>query len=140
MTIVIIDGQGGGVGKSLIEQLRAAGVTAELIAVGTNALATANMLRAGATVGATGENAVVYNCRQADIICGPIGIVLADSMYGELTPRMAQAVAASPAQRVFIPISKCHTYVAGTVANTMGGYLEDAVQRICQIIDRNAQE
>ncbi|MDD4796936.1 MAG: DUF3842 family protein [Eubacteriales bacterium] len=140
MTIVIIDGQGGGVGKSLIEQLKSAGVTAELIAVGTNALATANMLRAGAAVGATGENAVVHNCRQADIICGPIGIVLADAMYGELTPRMAQAVAVSPAQRVLIPISKCHTYVAGTTANTLGGYIDDAVRKICQIIGHSAQE
>lgn len=87
MTIVVIDGQGGGIGGRLIEQLRPYLPDAEIIAVGTNGMATAAMLRAGANIGATGENAAVYNCRDADIIAGPIGIMQANAMYGELTPQ-----------------------------------------------------
>ncbi|MDD3243114.1 MAG: DUF3842 family protein [Eubacteriales bacterium] len=130
MEIVVIDGQGGGVGKALIEQIKAACPEARVIAVGTNAMATANMLRAGAAVGATGENAVCVNCRTADVICGPIGIVLADAMYGEMTAVMAVAVAASSARRVLIPVSKCRTYVAGTQSLPLSAYVADAAEKI----------
>ena len=93
MRIIVIDGQGGGIGRSLTEKLRAELPEAELVAVGTNSAATANMMRAGANVGATGENAVVFNCARTDVIVGPLGIILADAMLGEITPRMACAVA-----------------------------------------------
>ena len=89
MRVVIIDGQGGGMGRALTERLRAASPEAEIVAVGTNVLATAAMLKAGASAGATGENAVRVNCRRADVIAGPIGIVLADALLGEITPEMA---------------------------------------------------
>ncbi|MFQ7726512.1 MAG: DUF3842 family protein [Ruthenibacterium lactatiformans] len=97
MDIVIIDGQGGGFGRALIEALRAGGVTQEIVAVGTNALATSAMLRAGASAGATGENAVIVNAARARILAGPIGLVMANSMLGECSPAMARAVAESPA-------------------------------------------
>lgn len=99
MRIIVIDGQGGGIGRSLMEKLRAELPEAELVAVGTNSAATANMMRAGANVGATGENAVVFNCARTDVIVGPLGIILADAMLGEITPRMACARGGQPAPK-----------------------------------------
>ena len=89
MKIMIMDGQGGGVGRSLVEALRSRYPDVELIVVGTNAAATANMMKGGAAIGATGENAVVYNSARVDVILGPIGIIMANAMLGEITPRMA---------------------------------------------------
>ena len=132
MRIVVIDGQGGGMGRALTERLRAAAPEAEIIAVGTNALATAAMLRSGATAGATGENAVRVNCRQADVIAGPVGIVLSDALLGEMTPEMARCVAASPARKVLLPMQKCHIQVAGVASLTTQELVEDAVKRILE--------
>ncbi|MBU3820415.1 MAG: DUF3842 family protein, partial [Candidatus Faecalibacterium intestinavium] len=95
--IVVIDGQGGGLGRQLVAALAASCPNAELVAVGTNSLATSAMLKAGAARGATGENAVIVNSRSADIIVGPLGIVIADSLLGEITPAMAAAVGQSSA-------------------------------------------
>ena len=95
MRVLIVDGQGGGMGKALVEQLKQLCPTQPLLAVGTNALATAAMLRAGADQGATGENAVVVNAARADLILGPMGIVLCDALMGEITERMACAIAVS---------------------------------------------
>ena len=133
MTIVVIDGQGGGIGGRLIEQLRPYLPDAEIIAVGTNGMATAAMLRAGANIGATGENAAVYNCRDADIIAGPIGIMQANAMSGELTPAIARAVGESPARRVLIPVSRSRTYLAGLAEKPASRYLEDAVGLIVSL-------
>ena len=133
MTIVVIDGQGGGIEGRLIEQLRPYLPDAEIIAVGTNGMATAAMLRAGANIGATGENAAVYNCRDADIIAGPIGIMQANAMYGELTPAIARAVGESPARRVLIPVSRSRTYLAGLAEKPASRYLEDAVGLIVSL-------
>ncbi len=127
MELLVIDGQGGGVGKALITQLRAAGCQARITAVGTNAMATSAMLKAGADAGATGENAVVVNARHAQLIAGPIGIVLADSLMGECSPAMASAVAQSPAQKVLIPVSTCGVLVAGAAGLSMNQRLTDAV-------------
>ncbi len=113
MNIVIIDGQGGRLGKTLVEAALAKFPEAKLTAVGTNTIATAAMIKAGARRAATGENAVIVACRDADFIVGPIGIVIADSLYGEITPAMACAVAQSRACRVLLPMSKCETVVAG---------------------------
>ncbi len=133
MRIVVIDGQGGGIGRMLVEQLRTALPDAFLIGVGTNSAATSAMLKAGANAGATGENAVIYNSNRADIIAGPAGILLANAMFGEISPGMAHAVSDSPTTKVLIPIQKCHLQMAGVTELPLAGYLEDAVARICQL-------
>lgn len=130
MKIVVVDGQGGGIGKNLVERLKVQMPDSEIIAVGTNSIATAAMLRAGANAGATGENAVVCCCREADVIAGPIGILISNSMLGEITRTMAAAVAESHAQKVLIPVSRCHVLVAGTQDKLMSRYIEDAVALI----------
>ncbi len=136
MTIVVIDGQGGGFGRALVEGLRAAGVRAEIIAVGLNSLATSAMLKAGANAGATGENAAVVNARRADILAGPLGLVMANSMLGECSPAVALAVAESPAVRVLIPAAKCGTQVAGLPEQPLAERIADAVQKILALIGK----
>lgn len=130
MQIVVIDGQGGGIGKTLVERLRAELPKAQIIAVGANSIATSAMLKAGADVGATGENAVLCNARAADVIAGPVGILVANAMWGEITPAMAAAIAESPAQKVLIPVEKCRVHVAGVVEKPLSKYIEDAVAAI----------
>jgi len=128
LRIAVVDGQGGGIGKCLVERLRAVlGKGVIITALGTNALATSAMLRAGADEGATGENAVVINAPSVDVITGSIGIISANSMLGELTPRMAEAIASSGAQKVLIPVSRCNLNVAGTKHVPLPEYIEDAV-------------
>lgn len=111
--VVIIDGQGGKLGRMLVEAIRSAELPCELIAVGTNSIATAAMLKAGADIGATGENPVLLACRSADILIGPLGILAADSMFGEITPAMAQAVGQSKATKLLLPINLCRNQVVG---------------------------
>ena len=125
-----MDGQGGGVGKSLVEELHSAYPEAELIAVGTNAAATANMMRGGTALGATGENAVVYNSSRVDVIVGPIGIVMANAMLGEVTPQMAEAVASSEAKILLIPMSRCNAAVMGVESRKLSDYVKEAVEKI----------
>ncbi len=129
MKIVVIDGQGGRIGKSIIEQLRSSGCTDEVLAVGTNSIATSAMLKAGADAGATGENPVVVAARDADVIVGPIGIIAADSMLGEITPAMAEAIGRSRARKVLVPVNKCFE-VAGVREMSLSGYVEQAVNMI----------
>ena len=133
--ILVIDGQGGGIGKMLVAQLKKQDIEARVTAVGTNALATAAMLKAGADRSATGENSVVVLSRQADIIAGPIGIVMADAMLGEVTPKIAQAVGDAPAKKVLIPVAKCNTYVTLSGSGTLGDHLADAARRIAEIVE-----
>lgn len=113
MKIVVIDGQGGRMGRAIVEELRVKNIRAEIIAVGTNGIATAAMMNAKPDAGATGENAVIVNCRDADYIVGPIGIVIADALYGEITPAMAVAVGQSKAKKILLPVSRCNTVVVG---------------------------
>lgn len=130
MNILVIDGQGGRMGRKLVESIRAACPDAVITAVGTNSIATENMLNSNcADRLATGENAVIVACRSAQIIVGPLGIATADAMLGEISPAMANAVASSPAQRVLIPLNLCDTYVAGVVKGS-AAILEDAVEQI----------
>lgn len=128
MRIVIMDAQGGGVGRLLVEGLKRALPDQTLIAAGTNALATSAMLRAGADQGATGENAIVVCARQAELILAPIGMVLCDAMLGEVTAAMAAAVGSSPAHKILIPISRCQTTIAGLPALTLSEAVSAAVQ------------
>ena len=130
MNILVIDGQGGMIGRQLITELRGTMPDVEITAVGTNTLATASMLKAGADNGATGENAVIVCTRGADVIVGPIGIVIADSLWGEVTPKMAVAVGQSSAQRVLIPINHCDNRIAGLQDVTVGQLVVQAVDMI----------
>lgn len=131
MQVVIMDGQGGGVGRSVAERLVARGLSSRILVVGTNAVATSNMMRAGVPAGATGENAVVYNCSRAELIIGPMGILLPNAMYGEITAVMAEAVAASPAKKILIPVQNlaAHTvHIVGVEQKSMSAYVEEAAQ------------
>lgn len=134
MIIMVMDGQGGGVGRSLVEEIHLRYPDAELVAVGTNAAATSNMMRGGTAIGATGENAVIYNSRRADVIVGPIGIVMANAMLGEITPKMAEAVAASDANILLIPMSRCSAQVMGVESRKLGDYIKEAVERIAEAV------
>ncbi len=130
MRILVIDSQGGGMGRQLVAALKEGLPEAEIVAVGTNSTATAAMLRAGADGAATGENAVLVGCRSADVIVGPIGIVIADAMLGEVTPAMAAAVGQSRAKRVLIPVNHCDNIVAGLGQQSVGSLIESAVEYI----------
>ncbi len=130
MRVTVIDGQGGRLGRQLVEALLARYSDCEVTAVGTNTIATAAMIRGGAHHAATGENAVVVACRTADAIVGPIGIVIADALYGEITPSMAVAVGQSRATRVLIPMMKCDNLVAGVSEMSIQALVEDAVDKL----------
>lgn len=128
--ILVIDGQGGGLGRQIVSAIKTRRNLAVVTAVGTNSTATAAMLKAGADSAATGENAVVVACREADIIVGPIGIVIADSMLGEITPDMAMAVCRSKAKRILLPTSGCGNTIIGARELSMGRLLELLVQEL----------
>ena len=130
MKITIIDGQGGRIGKSIIEQIKKKNSELELYAIGTNSIATSAMLKAGADYGATGENAVIVNAADSDIIVGPIGIVFANALLGEITPAIATAVSASKAYKILIPVNRCNHFVAGCAEIPMGDYIHIAVEKI----------
>ncbi len=134
MTVLVIDGQGGNLGKQLVMQITERFPETELIAVGTNSIATSNMLKGGAKKAATGENAVVVCAAKADVIVGPLGIVLADSLLGEVTQRMATAVGTADAVRILIPMSKCDTLVAGVSDISSAALIEDAMKKMQNIL------
>lgn len=133
MKILVIDGQGGGLGKQLVAALSARCPQAQLTAVGTNSLAASAMRKAGAVRTATGENAVVVNCRHADVIVGPIGIVIADALLGEITPAMAAAVCQSGAKRVLVPINHCENYVVGVPDQPVSQLVAAAAQKVKEL-------
>lgn len=135
MKIAVIDGQGGGIGKAIVEKIREElGYDIELLALGTNPLATSLMLKAGANEGASGENAIVFNAPKVDIIIGSIGIIAANSMLGELSPAMARAVSESSAKKVLLPVNRCQIYIAGAKNEPLPHYIEEAVAIIKQIL------
>ncbi len=130
MKILVIDAQGGGIGRSLVASLKKAFADSEVIAVGTNTIATSAMLKAGADHAATGENSVVVCARDADFIVGPIGIVVADAMFGEITPKMATAIGQSKADRILIPIHNCKNTVVGVQSYQIDLLIEAAIEEI----------
>lgn len=127
-----MDGQGGGIGKALVEALHEKSPQMEIVAVGTNATATANMMKGGTVFGATGENAVVYNSKKVEAIVGPIGIVMANAMLGEITPKMAEAVSSSDARLYLIPMNRCHANLIGIENKKLSEYIIEAVERIME--------
>lgn len=138
MKIVVIDGQGGRMGALLCEKIRKnqkeLPTGTELIAIGTNSAATAAMLKAGADCGATGENPVLVACRDADFIIGPLGILAADSLLGEVTPAMAIAVGGSPAQKLLLPVNRCNHHVVGVQDYSMARLTDEAVADLLSIL------
>lgn len=134
MKILIVDGQGGGVGRQLAAQIKQTFPDVHLMAVGTNTIATSAMLKGGADTAATGENAVLVAVRKADIIVGPLGIIVADSLGGEITPVMANAVAQSNAKRILLPFKNCENVIVGVTDFTLGHLIQQAIDELRKII------
>ena len=130
MNILVIDAQGGGLGRQLIRAIRDARPDAVITAVGTNSAATAAMLKEGVDTAATGENAVKVAAEVADVIMGPVGICIADAMGGEITKKMAVAVGRSRARRILIPFQNCNTYIAGVGGGKTAQFIADAVGQL----------
>ena len=139
MNITVIDGQGGQLGAQLVKEITARFQNINLTAIGTNAIATAAMLKAGAKNAASGENAVVVACRKADVIIGPIGIVIADALVGEVTGWMALAVSGADAVRILIPLNKCETFVAGVSNLNTSDLIADALSKLNNILVQNVK-
>ena len=130
MRVLIIDGHGGGLGRQLVAAVKEYDQDLEVLAVGTNSTAANAMLRAGADQAATGENSAVVAARRADVIMGPVGIVIADAMLGEITPRMAAAVGQSSAKRILIPVNLCDNIVVGVTDAPMGKNVQNAIEAL----------
>lgn len=131
--VLIIDGQGGLLGKQMVEAVKKMIPEAKITAVGTNTIATSSMLKAGANDGATGENAVIVGARKADIIVGPIGIAIADSLLGEITPAMAVAIGQSDAKKVLIPVNKCNNIIIGVEDKSTSELIAEAIDKIKEL-------
>ncbi len=134
MKIVVIDGQGGRIGKTVIDEIRKKLPRAEIIGVGANSIAASAMLKAGATACASGENATVFNCADADVICGALGIAFANSMYGEISPKMAQAVSESKAVKFLIPMRSGSIRILGVEEKAVLQYVGEMVEEICGMV------
>ena len=128
--IIVIDGQGGNIGKQLVRRIREELPDAYIRAVGTNSIATGNMIKAGADEAATGENAAIVAARDADIITGPVGIVVADALLGEVSSAMAKAVSDSKAIKLLIPVNKCDILIAGVKDKSISELIEAAIRQI----------
>lgn len=140
MKIVVIDGQGGRLGQLIVEAIVKEGLNCELLAIGTNSIATHAMLKGGAQQGATGENPVLVACRDADVIIGPIGMISADSLLGEITPEMAVAIGRSKATKLLLPVSHCTNMVVGVKDLSMKKMVDEAVSQLCDLMKNNHGE
>ena len=135
MNVTIIDGQGGQLGAQLVKEISTRFENINITAIGTNAIATSTMLKAGAKNAATGENAVCVACRRADVIIGPVGIVIVDSLLGEITEKMAIAVGQANAVRILIPINKCNNIVVGVTNLNTKALIDDTISKLNDIIN-----
>lgn len=133
MKITVIDGQGGRMGSNIIGGLKAKNIKAEIYAIGTNSIATSVMMKAGADFGATGENPIIVATRDSDVIVGPIGIVIADSFLGEITPKIALAIAQSNAEKVLLPVNKCKIHIVCDMENTVSDIINSTINTIIKI-------
>ena len=136
MRILVIDGQGGGIGRSLVELIVKNFPDAEVGATGTNSIATETMLKGGPSFAATGENAILFNAAEADVIIGPAGIIMANALHGEISPAIAMAVSSSKAKVVLIPMNHCRAYIAGVEEKKVAEYLQDAMDIIRKIAEK----
>jgi len=134
MKVVIIDGHGGKLGRMIVERIKSVGITCELTAIGTNSIATSAMIKAGADAGATGENPVIVASKYADVIIGPIGIIAADSLLGEITPEMAIAVGRSSARKLLLPINLCNNIIVGTGNLTLSKLIDETVDELAKLV------
>ncbi len=134
MNILVIDAQGGGIGKQIVGALKKRYPEQHITAVGTNSLATSAMLKAGADAAATGENSVIVCSRRADVIIGPVGIVIADALLGEITAAMAAAVGQSPAKRILVPVNHCDNYIVGVTDLSMAKLIDGVVTEVGKLI------
>lgn len=134
MKVLIIDGQGGKIGRALTEAIKKYDATIHVISIGTNSMATAAMIKGGADEAATGENPVVVCASKVDVIMGPIGILVADALLGEVTPRMATAIGQSDAQKILIPVNRCNNMVAGVGSQSASDLIADAVELLKKIM------
>ena len=137
MKIYVIDGQGGRMGKAIVEQIKARRPGDTVIAVGTNSIATAAMLKAGADMGATGEGAIRYQCKSADIILGVTGILHANAMLGEITPAIAAAVSLSEAQKILVPLDRCGLIIAGVEKQPLESLICKAAEAAAALTTKN---
>jgi hypothetical protein len=136
LNLLVIDGQGGQLGSQIIKAIRTRYNDINIVAVGTNATATTSMIKAGANQGATGENPVIVASRKADVIIGPVGIVIADSLLGEITPKMAVAIGQSNATKILVPINKCENLVAGVPNLTTTALIDDTLNKLQETISK----
>ena len=136
MRILVIDGQGGGIGRSLVELLVKSFPDAEVGATGTNSIATETMLKGGPSFAATGESAILFNAAEADVIIGPAGIIMANALHGEISPAIAMAVSSCKAKVVLIPMNHCRAYIAGVEEKKVAEYLQDAMGIIRKIAEK----
>ncbi len=133
MNLLVIDAQGGGIGKQIVSAIKKEVTGAVVTAVGTNSAATSAMLKAGADYAATGENAVVVNSRKVDVIIGPVGIVIADSLLGEITPAMAVAVGQSNAKKLLIPVNHCDNIIVGVTDLSSGALIRNTIEILSEL-------
>lgn len=127
INIAVVDGQGGGIGRAIVEKVKKVFPELNVIALGTNAVATGQMLKAGADEGATGENAIIHNMQHVDVVLGVIGILTANSMMGELSPAMASAIGGSHTYKILLPINRCHIHVVSVEDMPLGVHIDNAV-------------
>lgn len=134
MKIAVIDGQGGRIGQMLVSAIKKEGLACTVRAIGTNSMATAAMLKAGADEGATGENPVIVACRQVNIIIGPLGLLVADGLLGEITPAMAAAIGQSEATKLLLPLNLCNNIVVGTQSMSVSNLISETVNTLKNLL------
>ncbi len=136
MRVAVVDGQGGGIGRAIVERIKKDLPEVEVTALGTNSAATGQMLRAGADNGATGENAIVHNMEHVDVVMGVIGILNANAMMGELSPAMALAIGSSHTYKILLPINRCHIHVVSVEDIPLSVHLDNAVKALREYLEQ----